>query len=83
MTIAADLHKLSEDDRIKLIGRSVMQQPASSADAPVMNGFIVESEEKADRYIRKLQKGFPGIRVVDRSPAPFGMILVRVAGPLR
>lgn len=84
MTVAADLHKMPENDRIRLIGASVMNKPASSADRPVMNGFIVESEMKADRYIFKLQAMFPGIRVVDRKPGPVpNTIMVRVAGPLR
>lgn len=82
MTVAADLHRLSENDRIKLIGQSVMQAPQSSADPPKVTGFVVENDSKADRYIEKLQKRFPGLRVVDRQPLA-GTILVRVAGPLR
>ena len=84
MTVGLDLHRLSENDRIELIGRSVMAVPSSSADKPPLNGFIVETEEKADRYIRKLEKQFPGIRIVDRGPGPAaGTVLVRIAGPLR
>jgi hypothetical protein len=84
MTIGADLHRLEENDRIKLIGHSVMVAPTSSTDKPIMNGFIVETEAKADRYIRKLEKMFPGIRVVDRTAGPTpNTIFVRVAGPLR
>ena len=74
MAIALDLNALSEDERITLIGASVME-PASSAE--------LETDAKADRYIRKLQKQFPGIRVVDRGPGPAGTIMVKVAGPLR
>jgi hypothetical protein len=84
MVTAADLHRLSENDRIKLIGESVMNAPAGSGDKPPMNGFIVETEEKADRYIAKLLKRFPGIRIIDRQPGPVvGTILVRVGPPLR
>jgi hypothetical protein len=84
MTIGVDAHRFHEDDRIRLIGASVMGQPTSSTDRPVMNGFIVEDEAKADRYVRKLQGMFPGIRIVDRQPGPTpNTILIRVAGPLR
>lgn len=84
MVIAADLHRLNENDRIKLIGESVMNVPRTSGDKPPMNGFIVESDTKADRYIEKLQKRFPGIRIIDRNPGPTpGTILVRVGPPLR
>lgn len=78
-----DTHRLNENDRIEIIGGSVMNAPASSTEKPVMNGFIVETEEKADRYIRKLQKRFPSIRIIDRGPGPTaGTILVRVGPPL-
>ena len=77
-----DTHRLNENDRIEMIGKSVMDAPASSADKPPMNGFVVETDAKADRYIAKLQKRFPGIRVIDRNPFLNGMILVRIGPPL-
>jgi hypothetical protein len=84
MAVAADLHRLNENQRIKLIGESVMKGPQSSADKPMMNAFIVEDDTKADRYIRKLTARFPGIRIIDRRPGPTAnTILVRIAGPLR
>ena len=79
-----DLKRLNENERIDLIGRSVMDEPASSADKPTMNGFIVENEAKADRYVAKLEKRFPGIRIISRGPGPTpGLILIRVGPPLR
>jgi hypothetical protein len=78
-----DTHRLSEDQRIEMIGRSVMDAPDTSADKPPMNGFVVEDDAKADRYIRKLQAKFPGIRIIDRNPHLMGLILVRVGPPLR
>ena len=83
MTVGLDLHSLDENARIKLIGESVTKVPQSSTDRPPMNAFIVETEVKADRYIRKLAKRFPAVRIVDRSVIDDGLILVRVAGPLR
>jgi hypothetical protein len=83
MPFVTDLQGLSENERIEAIGRSVTEIPASSADKPLMNGFIVESDAKADRYIQKLLRLYPGVRIVDRGPGPVkGTILVRIAGPL-
>ena len=78
-----DTHRLNENQRIDMIGRSVMDAPQGSADKPPMNGFIVEDNAKADRYIRKLEARFPGIRIIDRQPFTGGMILVRVGPPAR
>jgi hypothetical protein len=84
MTVATDLHRLSEDARIKVIGRSVMNAPASSADRPPMNCFVVESQAKADRYVRKLKKAFPRIRILNRTAGPVaGTFMVTFAGPLK
>jgi hypothetical protein len=84
MTAYIDAASLNENDRIIMIGSSVMKAPASSADKPLVAGFIVETDEKADRYIAKLQKRFPGIRVIDRNPGPVAdTVLVRVGPPLR
>ena len=49
-----------------------------------MAAFVVEDDVKADRYVKKLQERFPGIRVIDRFKGPVpGTIAVRVSGPLR
>lgn len=75
---AFDLHSLGEDDRIGLIGQTVM----SSTRRPVV-AFIVETNEKADRYIEKLQNRFLGIRIIDRKAGPMrGTIMVRVGPPV-
>lgn len=72
MTIFADLHDHSEDTRIGIIGRQAM-------DYRRVIGFIVEDDAKADRYVGKLEKLFPGITVIDRTPFQ-DKVLVRV-GP--
>ena len=80
----ADLYEYEEDDRIKLIGEFVMNGPKSSGDKPIMVAFIVEDHEKAERYIRKLEEKFPGIRIIDRLDGPVqGMVTVSVGEPLR
>ena len=83
MTFYADLADLEEDKRIEAIGKVVMGGPKNSGDKPIMAAFVVEDDAKTDRYIRKLQALFPGIRVIDRFKGPVPeTISVRVAGPL-
>ena len=70
MTLFADMADLPEDDRISVIG-------ATAASGKIV-GFIVETDSKADRYIRKLLRGWPSVRVMDRGPGPVaGTIIVR------
>ena len=70
----ADLHDLSEDDRIKLIAETVLS-------AGMVTGFLVENDKKADRYIEKLRKRFPGVDILGKMRGPTkGIILVKV-GP--
>jgi hypothetical protein len=84
MTYYTDLADLKENDRITAIGNAVMKAPASSADKPVMVAFVVDDHPKADRYVEKLQKQFPGIRIIDRFDGPVAnTVTVRVGGPLR
>ena len=80
----ADLAELKEDDRITTIGKAVMNAPASSADAPLVIAVVVDDHPKADRYVEKLQKQFPGIRIIDRFDGPVpNTVTIRVGGPLR
>lgn len=84
MTLYADIADFDEDTRIEMIGNAVMSAPKSSADKPVMAAFVVEDDAKADCYIKKLQKKFPGIREIDRFVGPVPQaITVRVGAPLR
>ena len=53
--VFADLHSLTEDQRIDLVGRCVMMGQTT--------GFLVEDDEKADRYIKKLTERFPGVQI--------------------
>ena len=72
-----DIANTPEDDRIDTIGRTVMEQKLSVA-------FIVDSElGKADRYIEKLRKRFPGIVVIGRGDGPVtGTVYVKVGPPV-
>lgn len=71
-----DLASLPEDERIDVIGRSVMEQKLTVA-------FFVDSDppEKADRYIQKLVERFPGICIKDKGPGPIPGVLVVKVGP--
>ena len=53
-----------EDERIRQIGEAVMKNR-------LVVGFFIDSEPgKADRYIAKLKKKFPGIRVIFKGDGP-------------
>ena len=83
MTVFADISGFDEDAHIEMIGNAVICAPKSSADKPVMAAFVAEDCAKADRYIKKLQKKFPGIREIDRFAGPVPeTITVRVGAPL-
>jgi len=84
VTQYGDLYNLTENERIDLIGRSVMEGPKTSADKPIMVAFVVDDHEKADRYIEKLKKKFPEIRIIDKFDGPVkDTVSVRITGPLR
>lgn len=80
-----DVASLTEEQRITLMGRSVMEKlPDGQADKPIVVGFVVENQEKAERYKRLLKEQFPGIRIIDQKkdcPTP-GLITVRIGSPL-
>lgn len=67
----ADLSDLNEDARIDLIGHY--------ASTGKVAGFIVETHDKADRYMRKLVARYP-VRELDRHTGPviFDAVFVRV-----
>ena len=59
-----DLGDEEEDERIRQIGEKTMNDK-------MIVGFVTDDEKgKADRYIEKLKKRFPGIRVIDRGNGP-------------
>ncbi len=66
-----DLHKLSEDERIEMIGHRVIEHNQTI-------GFIVEDDKKADRYIRKLEKRFPNKFDMRKVEVPEGFCTVLV-----
>ena len=73
MKAFADLADLPEDARIDIIGHT--------ASSGALVGFVVDDDEKADRYIQKLSERFK-VRIVDRGAGPVAnTVLVRV-GPI-
>lgn len=73
MTKFVDMYELAEDKRIELIGNTVMcKKHDADTNEPVKIPVMVDYEEgkKADRYIKKLQDRFPGIRIVGRHLGP-------------
>jgi hypothetical protein len=69
----ADLADLPEDHRIRIIGQL--------AEAGTIAMFIVEDDEKADRYLRKMREWFK-IRVVSRGLGPVPHTVRVTVGPL-
>ena len=61
-----DIGDLPEDERIRHIGEMAV-------NARQTVGFVVDEEPgsaKLNRYIRKLESRFPGIRVIDKGKGP-------------
>lgn len=72
MKAFADLADLPEDDRIDII--------AQAARDGAIVGFVVEDDQKADRYVQKLRER-GRTRIIGRGPGPVeNTVLVRV-GP--
>lgn len=77
--IFQDLHELSEDDRIFVIGNSAVNKRK-------VVGFVVDvvkgDHSKGDRYIRKLKQQFPSIVVTFRADGPAAdMEVIKVEYP--
>lgn len=77
MPAFVDIADNDEDRRIEIIGHQVMAHKR-------MVSFITDDEEgKAERYIKKLESRFPGIRVVERGKGPVKKtVWVKVGPPL-
>jgi hypothetical protein len=59
-SLYADIADLPEDQRIVVIGNMAMTGKIVA--------FIVDDNEKANRYLRKLREKFPMVVEVDRLP---------------
>lgn len=71
----ADLHELSEDQRIEVIGRTVVEMGKTV-------GVVVDDEPgKAERYIRKLRERFPGAVVLSQEKGPVAGAVTLKIGP--
>lgn len=71
----ADLHQLTEDERIQVIGEHVVRQNE-------IIGVCVDAQPgKAGRYVKKLRENFPQLEVFDvfDGPTP-GVVTIKV-GP--
>lgn len=70
-----DLHSLSEDERIGVIGHTVTEHGKTVAVC------VDDNAAKVARYIRKLRERFPGIVVLSQEKGPTrGVVTIRV-GP--
>lgn len=71
-----DIADVEEDKRIEIIGHRAMVHKEKVA-------FVTDDDAgKADRYIRKLQERFPGIKVIERGNGPVpNTVYVKVGPP--
>lgn len=68
-----DVHDLAEDQRIDIIGHRVVDHKERVT-------FLVENNEKADRYMAKLKLKFPTLCEMERGPlVGANVIFVKVA----
>lgn len=82
-----DLYKLSEDERINVIGHTLtckdcrQRRPDGS---PVEIALAIDDEpKKIKRYVKKLKKHFPSVRVTAILPGLVpGTKTLKLAGPL-
>lgn len=74
MTYFSDIANMTENDRIRVIG-------LNAVNGRKIVGFVVEDREKADRYVQKLLKRFPGIEVVEITPGPVDNTILVKVGP--
>jgi len=72
--VYVDLHTLTEDQRIDMIGHAAMDHNKAIA-------FVVEDKHKANRYVAKLKDKFPGIVELMRFPLA-GQVAVKVGPPV-
>ena len=77
-----DIAHLKENDRITVIGKFVMSEPANGTEKPKVVGIALETKEKAERYQKKLLKKFPTIKILEIAPGLIpDTVLLRIAGP--
>ena len=77
----ADLGDFKENDRCRLIAETLKKHPANS-EKPLVVGIVVETDEKADRYLQKIIALCPGAKEIGRFKGPAaGMITFKVQSP--
>ncbi len=73
--LAADLHRLPEDERIRLIGEA-------AASGQIVGVMLEKDEpEKIERYVRKINKRFPTVTLLDRKDGPVSSVVTLRFGP--
>jgi hypothetical protein len=76
-----DIADFEEDKRIDIIGHQVMVHKKDVAFITDEEG--ADGQDKANRYIRKLEAKFPGIQVIGRGKGPVAKtVYVKVGPPL-
>lgn len=80
-----DLGAYSENERIEVIGKMVLKKCEEKSDFTA--SICVEDDAKADRYIEKLKKKFPTIRIIERVKGNIStnceIVSIRIGGPVQ
>lgn len=70
-----DLHELSEDERIDVIGHTV------TAHGKTVAVCVDDVQVKVDRYVQKLKAKFPGVVILDIVKGPVAGVRTIRVGP--
>lgn len=71
-----DLHRLSEDDRIRLVAAAIKE-------GKTIGVLVDDVPGKPDRYLRKIRALVPDVQVIYRGPGPTPGAYTLKLGPLR
>jgi hypothetical protein len=75
LPVYADLYSLTEDERIQVIGETVMRHRKTVA-------FVTDADPgKHNRYIDKLEALFPGIVILEKLKGPVANTVTVKVGP--
>jgi len=70
-----DLHALSEDERIQMIGHTVV------AHGKTVGVMVDDLPGKVERYLKKLRERFPTVVVLSQTKGPVDGVVTIKVGP--
>ncbi|MCH8135388.1 MAG: hypothetical protein IIB77_05345 [Proteobacteria bacterium] len=70
----ADLHDLSEDERIKIMGNV-------ASEGKTIGVMVDDDPEKVARYISKMTSRYPCVRLIEQLDSPIAGVVMLRFGP--